>query len=117
MHIGYIAITVVVALMSAFSGVAKIRRDPAVVKTIHETVGVPMKYLTPLALLEIAGAVGLVMGIWWPVLGVGSGIGLVLYFVCAAVSHLRVGDAKGVGPAVFMVALSGGALALRFLTM
>ena len=117
MHNGYIALTVAVALLVAFSGVAKIRRNPDVVKTIHEVVGVPMKYISLLAYCEFAGALGLVMGIWWAMLGVAAGIGLAIYFVGAVASHLRVGDARGVGPGVFMLVLVGGALALRFLTM
>ena len=43
-------------------------------------------------------------------------IGLVLYFLGAIVSHLRVDDVKGIGPAAFMLALAGGALALRNLS-
>jgi hypothetical protein len=116
MHIAYIALTVIVALLVVFSGVAKVRRDPKVVKVVHETVGVPMKYFLLLALCEFAGGLGLVMGIWWPVLGIAAGIGLVVYFVGAAVGHLRADDAKGMGASVFMLALCGGALALRFLT-
>ncbi len=84
---------------------------------IHETVGVPMKYFGPLAACEIAGALGLVAGIWWPVLGVAAGAGLILYFTGAIVSHLRVGDAKGIGPAAFLLAMSVGACVLRILTM
>jgi hypothetical protein len=99
--------------MVALSGLAKIRRDPRVVKGIHETVGVPLKYLPLLALCEFAGAVGLLAGIRWPSLGIAAGIGLVIYFVGAVVSHVRVGDIKGIGPAAFMLVLSAAALALR----
>jgi|ERR1700677_4401707 hypothetical protein len=117
MHTAYIAITLVVGLLVAGSGLAKIARKADVVKTIHELIGVPMKYLSLLAVCELAGAIGLVVGIWVPMLGVAAGIGLVLYFVGAVVAHLRVDDAKGIGPAFFMLVLVGGALALRFLTM
>jgi DoxX-like family len=113
----YLVMTVLVALMVAFSGLGKIRRDPRQVKVIHETVGVPLKYLPLLAVCEFAGALGLVAGIWWPALGVAAAIGLILYFVGAIVSHLRVGDIKGMGPAVFMLVLAAGALAVRVLTM
>src|ERR1700737_1433121 len=102
--------------MVAFSGLGKIRGDPRIVKVIHETVGVPLKYLQMLAACEFAGALGLVLGIWWPCLGVAAGIGLVLYFVGAVVSHLRVDDFKGVGPATFMLVVAAGALGLRVLT-
>ena len=55
-------------------------------------------------------------GIWWATLGIAAGIGLVTYFLGAVVSHLRVGDVRGIGAAVFMLALAAGALTLRILT-
>ena len=99
--------------MVAFSGIMKIRRDPQIVRVIHEVVGVPLSYFPVLAACEIAGALGLVLGIFWPWLGVVAGVGLVLYFVGAIVSHLRVGDWKGVGPAVFMFVAAMIALIMR----
>ena len=116
MDTAYVVITVLVALMAAFSGLEKIRLDPHQVKVIHETVGVPLKHFLLLAACEFAGAIGLVVGIWWPPLGVAAGLGLVLYFVGAIVSHLRVGDAKGIGAAAFMLVLTAGALVVRILT-
>ena len=56
------------------------------------------------------------LGIWWPSLGIAAGIGLVVYFVGAIVSHVRAGDVKGLGPAGFMLTVSVAALALRVLT-
>jgi hypothetical protein len=116
MHTAYLAITLVFALMVTFSGVGKIRRDPLPVKVVHETIGLPLKYFPLLAACEFAGAVGIVVGIWWPPIGIAAGIGLVLYFVGAVVSHLRVGDVKGIGAAAFMLVLAAGTLALRVLT-
>jgi hypothetical protein len=112
----YLVITLVFAAMVAFSGLGKIRRDPKIMQVIHEVVGVPLKYFPLLAACELAGALGLVLGIWWQAIGVAASIGLVLYFVGATVSHLRVRDVKGIGPAVFMLAVAAGALALRILT-
>ena len=105
MHTAYLVITLVFAVMVSYSGVGKIRRDPLQVRVIHETVGVPLKYFALLAACEFAGALGLVVGIWWPLIGMAAGIGLVLYFVGAIVSHLRVGDVKGSGSAAFMLVL------------
>jgi DoxX-like family len=51
-----------------------------VVQVVHEVVGVPLHYFPLLAACEIAGAVGLVLGIWWLVLGMAAGVGLVVYF-------------------------------------
>ena len=117
MHTAYFVITLAFALVVSYSGMGKIRRDPLPVRVVHETVGVPLKYFALLAACEFAGAVGLVVGIWWPLIGIAAGIGLVLYFVGAIVSHLRVGDVKGIGSAAFMLVLAGAALALRVRTI
>ncbi len=116
MHVAYLVITILFALFAVVSGMLKIRRHPLQVRVIHETVGIPLKYLPLLAACLFAGAAGLVLGIWWPPLGIAAGIGLALYFVGAVVAHLRVGDIKGVGPAAFWMVLAAGALALRILS-
>jgi len=116
MGIAYLVITILLAAIAVFSGIGKLRHDPRIVRVIQETIGIPMKYFPLLALCEIAGAVGLVLGIWWPSLGMLAGIGLVIYFCGAVVSHLLVGDFKGVGPAAFLLTMSAGALCLRILT-
>lgn len=116
MEIAALVVMILLAVMALFSGIGKLRNDPHIVKVVHETVGVPMKFFPLLAACEIAGAAGLVLGIWWSPLGVAAGIGLLLYFLVAVLSHLRVGDVEGIGPAVFLLALSAGALYLRLLT-
>jgi len=113
LDIAYLAVTIVFAAMVTFSGIMKIRRDEHVVRVIHEVVGVPMQYFSILAACEFVGAAGLVLGIWWPLLGIAAAIGLILYFVGAVLSHLRVGDAKGMGPAAFMFVAAMVALAFR----
>ena len=116
MDIAYLVITSTLAAMAAFSGIGKLRRDPHQVRVIHETVGVPLKFFPLLAACEFAGALGLLAGTGWPALGIAGGVGLVLYFVGAVVSHLRVGDFKGTGSAAFMLVVAAGALTLRILT-
>lgn len=116
MSIAFLAITILFAVLTAFSGVLKVRRDPRVITIIHDTIGVPMEYMNLLAACEFAGAAGLVLGIWYAPLGIAAGIGLVIYFIGAVVSHLRVGDVKGIGNAVFMLVMAAAALTLRVIT-
>jgi DoxX-like family len=116
MHTAYLVITLLLAAMVGFCGLGKIRHDPRQVRVVHQTIGVPLKYFPLLAACEFAGASGLVLGIWWPPLGVAVGIGLVLYFVGAIASHLLIGDVTGIGPAAFMLIVAAGALAMRILT-
>ena len=115
MEIAYLVVTILLAALVLFSAVGKLRNDPHIVKVIHETVGVPMKCFPALAACEVAGAVGLVLGIWWPLLGRAAGVGLVSYFTGAIGSHLRVGDSKGIGPAALLWTMSAAALCLRIL--
>ena len=117
MHTAYLVITLLFALMVSYSGVGKIRHNALQLKVVHETVGVPLKYFPLLAGCELAGGFGLVGGILWPILGIAAGTGLELYFLGAIVSHLRVGDAKGIGSPVFMLAFASGVLILRFMTV
>lgn len=115
MGIATLVVVIVLAAMATFSGVGKLRHDAHIVQVVHETVGVPMRYFPALAACEIAGAAGILLGLWWPLAGVAGGAGLVLYFAGAVVSHVRVHDSKGMGPAAFLLILSAAALSLRLL--
>ena len=84
-------------LVVTASGVAKLRRDPRVVRVISEVVGVPLKWFPWLAACEFAGGLGLLVGIVWPPLGVAASVGVLLYFLCAMIAHVRVGDFNGLG--------------------
>ncbi|HTS62290.1 MAG TPA: DoxX family protein [Candidatus Acidoferrales bacterium] len=116
MHIAYLVVTIALAAVAAFSGLGKLRHDPRIVHAVHEVVGIPLRYFPHLAACEIAGSLGLLVGIWWPLLGLAAGIGLVIYFVGAIVSHLRVGDRNGIGPAAFLLTVSVAAVVLRALS-
>jgi hypothetical protein len=116
MSVAYAALAVLMSLMVGASGLMKIRRDPRSTKIIHEVVGVPLKFFPVLAACEFAGGVGLLAGIIWPPLGLAASVGLVVYFVGATLGHVRVGDFRGLGPAAFMLFLSGACLVLRVLS-
>jgi hypothetical protein len=111
----YLVITIVAAALAVLAAVQKLRRDPRVVHVMQDVVGVPLKYLPLLAACLFAGAVGLVLGIWWRPVGIAAGVGLVVYFVGAVVAHLRVRDVKGVGAPTLFLALCVAALVLRIM--
>jgi hypothetical protein len=113
----FIAAAIVSGLLAAglvVSGRAKLIRDPQVMKTMS-AVGVPEDKVWLLAVAEFAGAAGLVAGLlWWPI-GIAAAIGVILYFVGAVGSHLRIKD-KNFAPALVLLLVSGAALALRAAT-
>jgi hypothetical protein len=111
--VAYCVIAVLYSLSLAFSGITKLQQNPQAVQIIHNRIGVPLEYFPLLAACEFAGAIGLLAGIRWPRLGIAAAIGLVIYFVGAILSHIRVGDVAGIGGAVFMLAIALAALLTR----
>lgn len=115
MFVAYIAVAGVLMVMLSMSARMKLVRDQRAVDVIGGMVGVPLRAFPALALVEIAGGLGLLAGIWAKPLGIAAGVGLAIYFTAAAGSHLRVRDlsAEHVLPAVVLLAISVSALALR----
>ncbi len=117
MFIAYIIVAIVMAFMAVGSGVAKLQHNPRIVTGINGVIGVPMPWFPVLAACEIAGALGILIGIFWPPLGLAAAVGLVVYFVGAIVAHLRVRDFTGVRNPVLPLVLALATLVLRILSL
>jgi hypothetical protein len=94
------------------SAYTKLTRNERVVKGFTE-IGVPLKLYPFLAACEIAGAAGLVVGLWYGPLGIAAAAGLVLYFAGAIATHLRKSDFKGAPSPVVILIVAAVALTLR----
>ncbi|MEU8624946.1 DoxX family protein [Streptomyces sp. NPDC048669] len=115
MSLAYAIVGIVLALIVLFSAYAKLTRDQKLVDGLTG-LGVPLRMFPALAACEIAGAVGLVIGIWWAPLGIAAAVGLVLYFVGAVGAHLRKSDFKGTPNAAVLLLASAAGLVLRVLS-
>ena len=71
------------------SAIAKLKKVPDVMAAMA-SVGVKPQQIPLLAMLEIAGGLGVILGIWNKNLGVLSSCALALYFLGAVLSHVRV---------------------------
>jgi hypothetical protein len=113
----FIAAAIISGLLAAallLSGRGKLVKDPQQMKTMA-TVGFPEDKLWLLAGAEVAGAAGVVAGLfWWPI-GVAAATGVVLYFLGAVGAHLRVKDLN-FAPALVMLLAAIAALVLRAAT-
>ncbi len=69
------------------SAIAKLKKVPDVMASMA-SVGVKSNQIPVLAYLEIAGGLGIIVGIWSKPLGVLSSACLVLYFAVALYTHL-----------------------------
>lgn len=113
----FIATAVVSGLLAVTllaSARIKLVKDEAGIAVMTK-IGVPVDKLWLLAVAEIAGAAGLVAGLfWWPI-GVAAAIGVILYFLGAIAFHLRAHD-NHLAPPTVLLLVSIAALALRATT-
>jgi uncharacterized membrane protein YphA (DoxX/SURF4 family) len=115
MHIATTIVSSLLALVLVGSAGAKLTKAPQVVDTV-KTVEFPLDKLWLLAAAEIAGGIGLVIGLfWWPI-GIAAAVGVILYFIGAVGAHLRVKD-RNFGPALVLLVVAVVALVLRWLTI
>lgn len=108
------AMSIVLAGLAVVSGAGKLARHQLQVE-VMQRVGVPLDRMWLLATAELAGAAGLIVGLWWWPIGVAAAAGLTLYFIGAVLAHLRVRD-HSIGTALAMLVLSAATLALRVYT-
>jgi DoxX-like family len=102
MSTAYIVVTLVGAAMAAFSAGSVFFHAKWVVQPLADY-RVPRPWWPWLGTAKAAGAAGLVVGLFVPVIGVLAGVGLVLYFAGAVVTVIRSGHLSHVPfPLVFV---------------
>ncbi|SED02555.1 DoxX family protein [Streptomyces sp. TLI_105] len=111
MFIAYVVVAGLLALASAGSAFMTFTKNPQVVGSMAK-VGVAEGALPWLATAKAAGALGLLAGLFVPLLGQAAAVGLVLYFAGAVISHLRVKDFE-LAPAAVLALIAATALVLR----
>src|SRR5947208_16703831 len=111
MFTAYIVVTVLAAAANAFSATLDFVRFKQIIINMAR-VGVPESWITILGILKAAGALGLLVGIGVPAIGIAAAIGLTLFFIGAIITHLRAHD-HSFGLAIIFLLLAIAALALR----
>jgi hypothetical protein len=118
MSTAYVVAALVTIAANTFSGVAAITRFEPIMRTLRpalQKAGVPESWLIfPIGVPKAAGAIGLTLGLLGvPLVGTAAAAGLVLYFVCAIYTHLRVSDfSLQFGLAIVFLGLAVATLAL-----
>lgn len=112
MLIAFTVVTIIAIVINAGEAVANFARIPFV-KNNAAAVGVPESWLPGLGLAKGAGALGLAAGLagLQPV-GVAAAAGLVLFFVCALVAHIRAKVYHNIAGPILFLCFSIAALAL-----
>ena len=106
MNIALVILTALLGLVTTFSAVGKFTMNEKAVEMLHK-LGLTDDKIRMLGAIEVAGALGLLIGIWIPILGLLAAIGFVLYFLGALIMHIRSKDAaKDMAPALVLLVLS-----------
>jgi hypothetical protein len=95
MHTAYLTMTMIAIAIDGFSGVSALVHFAPIIPPM-ERAGVPVSWLTfPIGTLKTLGALGLVVGLWVPAIGLAAAAGLTVFFVCAVYTHLLANDISG----------------------
>ncbi|GAA0655352.1 DoxX family protein [Kitasatospora atroaurantiaca] len=113
MFTAYVVVTVLAAIMAGFSAGSVFFRAQWVVQPLADY-SVPQSWWLWLGAAKAAGAAGLLVGLFVPVIGVLAGIGLVLYFAGAVVTVIRARWYSHAAFPLLYMAPVVGALALGF---
>jgi hypothetical protein len=117
MNVIYLVATIAAVVINGISGIAALAHFSPIMPGMSAA-GVPKSWLRfPIGTLKVVGALGLLCGLWVPVIGVAAALGLALFFVCALYTHLLAKDISAqFGFAVFLLALNIATLALTINT-
>ncbi|MET8650921.1 DoxX family protein [Nocardia aurea] len=116
MFVTYLVVAVLMSVVLVISAGAKFTRPPRMVEQMS-TLELPFTLLPFLGVAQIAGAAGLVIGVWWGPLGVAAATCLTLYFIGAVAAHVRVGDIAGTAPAATLAVVAAVLIGLRIGTL
>ena len=108
----YVVVVVITAIANGYAAANDFTR-PKWLLTNMSKLSVPESWLPILGILKATGAVGLLIGIRVPLIGIAAAVGLVLFFVGAVITHLRARDySLGQGVPIIFLLLGVAALVL-----
>jgi hypothetical protein len=113
MFTAYVVVTLLTAALVAFSAAGVFSHAKWVVEPLTHY-GVPRSWWPWLGTAKAAGAAGLLVGLFVPVIGIMAGIGLVLYFIGAVITVVRARWYSNIPPPLIYMTSVAAALALRF---
>ncbi len=111
MFVAAAIVSILLALVMTASAVGMLTRQPRIVDAMS-SIDLPHTWFPYLGALKLAGAAGLIVGLWVPAIGIAAAAGLALYFAGAVIAHLRAGD-REIGPPAVLAVVSIVALVLR----
>jgi uncharacterized membrane protein YphA (DoxX/SURF4 family) len=118
MFIATLVISALLALAFFGAGFMKLTSPEPKLAEGAAHVGFSAKSYRAIGALEVAGAAGLLIGLYFAPLGIAAAIGLVLMMIGAAIAHARVKDKfPAIAPSAVLAVVAVVALVLRVATV
>jgi hypothetical protein len=115
MFLATVIVSLLLAAAALFAAARKLTHRKEVVES-YLRAGVPEDRLNLLAAVLIAGAAGLVAGLFWAPLGVAAAGAFTVYFAAAVAFHARAGDLENAATPLALSLAAAAAAALRVLS-
>ncbi len=113
MPIATVVVTVLLAALFGFASAIKLLGVSQSLKT-RDHLGVSPARWREIGLLELAGVIGVLAGLWWAPIGVAAAVGLALVAIGAITFHIRASDrVTDTAPALIGVALAAATAILQ----
>ena len=116
MFVAAAIVSVLLAALLALSAIRKLTHQERIVQS-YIGAGVPEDKLNYLAIILLAGAAGLILGLLWAPIGLAAAVGVICYFIGAVAFHIRANDAKNLPTPLAIAVIAAVALALRLATL
>jgi len=111
MFVATVVVSGLLALVVIGSAAGKLSKQPKVIEMLTG-LGVPEAWIPRLAGAELAGAIGLLIGLAVAPIGMAAAVGLICYFVGAVITHIRAND-KQIAVPIVLAGMAVAALVLR----
>jgi hypothetical protein len=114
MRTAYLIVTAIAIAFDGFSGVSALLHFAPIMGPMRRAGVLPLSWLRfPIGTLKTLGALGLIVGLWIPAIGVAAAAGLTIFFICAMYTHVLANDISGqFAFAGFLLALNAATFAL-----
>ena len=113
MAIATLIVTILLAALFGFASSIKLLGVRQSLE-VRDHLGISATNWRGIGLLELAGVIGVLVGLWWSPIGIAAAVGFALLSVGAIVSHVRASDrADQSVPAAIGVALAIAAVVLH----
>lgn len=116
MNLVFIVVTILTAVVTGYAASNDFTRPDWLLENMKR-LNIPQSWLATLGFLKGAGAVGLMVGLIMPKIGIASGVCLVIFFLGAIVFTIRARFFAHLAYPLVWLALVTASLALRVMTV